>query len=184
MSDHNDLAAFLDEAWLCLEHGVTDKDAGARHPAFATVSPVGWPEVRTVVLRAADRATAQVEAHTDPASAKVQALRCSPFAELMVWEPIALLQIRMAVSVEILMGAAVTERWARIPSDARSAYGTQPPPGSPIDAPFDYEKPGQQSGFAVLICPVQRIDLVQLGDRHRRATFSIEDAWQGNWCAP
>lgn len=41
--------------WRTLERGVADAAHPARRPTFATVSPEGWPEARTVVLRTADR---------------------------------------------------------------------------------------------------------------------------------
>ena len=44
MSDPNDLAAFLDEAWQHLGRGVADAKSPARYPTFATTSPDGWPE--------------------------------------------------------------------------------------------------------------------------------------------
>jgi len=78
MSDPNDLAAFLTAAWQHLSRGVTDNRSPARHPTFATVSPEGLPEARTVALRRASQAQAIVEVHTDIVTPKVQALRARP----------------------------------------------------------------------------------------------------------
>ena len=184
MSDLSDLARFLDEAWQHLIRGVEDKSVAARHPVFATVSPDGRPEARTVVLRGADRAMARVEVHTDPMTSKVQSLRARPFAAIHIWEPETQVQIRLNTRVQVLTGAEIADRWERVPDAARASYGTAPAPGTPIEGPFDYTKPGDRSGFAVLLCGIERIDLVHLGRQHRRALYSAEDNWQGVWCAP
>ena len=52
------LPDLLDLAWTRIMRGVHDKHSPARQPVIATVSPDGRPELRTVVLRAADRTAA------------------------------------------------------------------------------------------------------------------------------
>ena len=56
MSDPGDLQAFLAEGWQHLRRGAADGRSPARYPSFATVSPEGVPEVRTVALRRAAEA--------------------------------------------------------------------------------------------------------------------------------
>lgn len=68
------------QVWARLLRGVQDRHAPARHPGFATVSPTGWPEVRTVVLRAVDALGATLDIHTDLRSAKALALQHNPRA--------------------------------------------------------------------------------------------------------
>ncbi|MFN3824871.1 MAG: pyridoxamine 5'-phosphate oxidase family protein [Pseudorhodobacter sp.] len=182
MTDPEHLGAFLDEAWMRLARGVTNRRSPSRHPTFVTVSPEGWPEARTVVLRGADRGAARLEVHTDLATAKVAALRANPRAALHIWEPRADLQIRAALRVEIVPQAE--GRWDRIPEASRAAYGTIPAPGTEIASAFDYEKPVDSVRFAALICTVEMFDLVHLGPRHRRARFAAADGWQGQWLAP
>lgn len=184
MSDPNDLAAFLSEAWQHLARGVADRRAPARHPAFATVSPEGKPEVRTVVLRRAVQSDALVEVQTDTRTPKVAALRATPFASLHVWVPRSDLQIRLSAEVEIITGDAAQADWDKVPEGSRVSYGTQPVPGTPIDHVFAYEKPSNRARFAVLRCHVTGIDLVHLGAQHRRAFYWRDDAWQGTWVAP
>jgi pyridoxamine 5'-phosphate oxidase len=184
MNERNDLAGFLDAAWGHLTRGVADRHAPARHPTLATVSPDGWPEARTVVLRAAHRAEATLELHTDTDTAKIRALRASPRAALHVWVPRARLQIRVSADVEILTGAPTVARWANVPVSARVSYGTEPAPGTAITHARDYATPGSQDRFAVLCCHVRAMDLLELGSPHRRAHFMRDDQWQGTWVAP
>jgi len=184
MNDPNDLAAFLDEAWQHLGRGVADAKSPARYPTFATTSPDGWPEVRTVAMRRATRSEALIEVHTDIETPKVTALRHSPRASLHIWLPRADLQIRILAQVDILTGPANDEDWARVPVGSRVSYGTQPIPGTPISSVYDYEKPALRERFAVLRCHLVDIDLVHLGNQHRRAIYRADSNWQGTWVAP
>lgn len=184
MSDPNDLEAFLDEAWLHLSRGVADAKAPARYPTFATVSPQGVPEARTVALRAARRSEGFLEVHTDIETPKVAALRKTPLAALHVWIPRASLQIRATARVDILTGHTVAEDWARVPENSRVSYGTEPIPGTPIHHVHGYEKPPNPDRFAVLRCHLTEIDLVHLDTPHRRAVYKAGDTWRGTWVAP
>lgn len=184
MSDPNDLRAFLDEAWQHLTQGVADSKAPARYPTFATVSPDGKPEARTVALRGAMRSAGIVEVHTDIATAKVTALQMHPYAAFHIWAPRADLQIRLSTCVEILTGPQIDPQWAKVPPASRVSYGTAPAPGTPITDVYAYDKPAERARFAVLRCTLLEIDLVHLGAQHRRAAFVREDEWQGTWVAP
>lgn len=184
MSDPNDLKAFLDEGWQHLRRGAADSRSPARYPAFATVSPAGVPEVRTVALRLARQSDAVVEVHTDIVTPKVVALRAAPAAALMVWLPKPKIQIRLTTRVDILSGEDVAEAWDQVPPASRVSYGTSPDPGVPIGDAFAYEKPPAKERFAVLRCSVTHIDLVHLGEPHRRAGYAASDGWTGSWLAP
>lgn len=184
MSDPNDLAAFLDEAWDHLTHGVADSRAPARYPTFATVSPTGMPEARTVALRGAVRATATLEIHTDVETPKVTALRKNPHAAFHIWIPDADLQIRMTTQVGILTGPAVSDQWTKVPPASRVSYGTEPFPGTAINHVFAYDKPADRDRFAVLHCRLVDMDVVHLGAQHRRAFYTAKGNWKGVWVAP
>ena len=184
MSDPGDLSAFLAEAWQHLRRGAADAKSPARYPVFATVSPTGVPEARTVALRRADAGAALLEVHTDIETPKVAALRANPVAALHVWLPRARLQIRVTARVEILTGADVEQAWAQVPPASRVSYGTEPLPGQPIASVHAYEKPPNKDRFAVLRCHASEIDLVHLDTVHRRAGYARSDDWHGRWLAP
>jgi pyridoxamine 5'-phosphate oxidase len=155
-----------------------------RHPTLGTVSPDGWPEARTVVLRAADPVACTLDIHTDLRSAKVAALRHSPRAVLHIWDASAHMQSRIEVEVVILTGGQVAGIWARVPDLSRQSYGTTPAPGTPIADALAYEKIPDPASFAVLRCTVRAIDAVHLGSHHRRARFTLAEGWAGQWLAP
>lgn len=184
MSDPNDLADFLSLAWRHLLRGVADARSPARYLTFATVSPEGRPEARTVALRAASQSTGVLEVHTDILTPKVMSLKQTPMAALHVWVPRSDLQIRITAEVEIRTGPEMDAQWDKVPSASRVSYGTMPVPGTPIDHVYAYEKPAERSRFAVLRCQAVDIDLVELGARHRRAIYRLNDGWRGTWVAP
>lgn len=188
MSDPHPWAAKLDtllaQVWLRLVRGVGDRHSAARHPTLATTSAAGWPEARTVVLRAADPALGTLDMHTDLRSAKVTALWADPRATVHVWDTTAQLQTRAEVLVEVLTGDAVAAIWSRVPDPSRQSYGTQPAPGVPIARALAYDKRSDAAVFAVLRCSVVAFDVLHLGPEHRRARFARADAWAGQWLAP
>ena len=184
MNTPSDLHAFLDEAWRHLQRGVADSRSPARFPTFATVAADGTPEARTIALRGASRSQSMLEVHTDIDTSKIAALKHSPKAAFLVWLPRANLQIRVTTTVDIQTGSAVDEQWNRIPVASRVSYGTEPTPGTVISDVYAYEKPSKRERFAVLMCNMLFIDLVQLGERHRRAGYSCKNGWMGEWLTP
>ena len=178
------LEGVLDRVWESLALGVEDADHPARLPVFATVSPGGWPEARTVALRRADRGPAVVEVQTDIDSLKVESLRASPRAALHWWLAEDALQIRLRTGVAILTGEAVRAEWEAVPPASRYSYGETPPPGRPLQGALAYEKAPDFASFAVLRCSVLSIDAVHLGESHRRARFDAADGFAGQWLAP
>jgi hypothetical protein len=174
----------LQQIWDTLALGVVNPDHPARRPTFATVSPTGWPEARTVVLRSADQAKGVVAVHTDLFSDKIKSLQDCPRAALHVWDPAQDLQIRLQAKVTILSGAQTRGLWEDIPDHAQQSYGVTPPPGSPIATALDYIKSPDPATFAVLQCDVVAIDAVHLGAVHRRVAFSRARHWEGQWLSP
>jgi len=186
--DPHPWAATLDglyaQVWARLMRGVADRRAATRHPTLATVSPDGWPEARTVVLRAADPATGTLDLHTDLRSAKVAALRTTPRAALHIWDQSAHLQIRLVADVTILTGGNVAATWAKVPDASRRAYRMTPAPGHPIPTALGYHVAPDQTFFTVLRCTVQAMDILHLGPDHRRASFDRASGWAGAWLSP
>jgi len=180
-----ELAATFDEVWRELEQGVADRHAPARHPAVATVGRDGGGEVRTVVLRGADRQAGRVEFHTDVAASKVAEIRAAPRLALMVWNAHDRLQIRLRATAEVRTGAAVADIWAELAEIERANYGGAPAPGTPVAAPEDHEAASDPERFAVVCCALDEIETLHLGpDRHRRACFTADARWRGTWLAP
>jgi len=178
------LGDFLDFAWIQISRGKADKKSPARHPTFITSSSNSYPDARTLVMRQCDRENNQIEFHTDTDSSKILSLKENPHAGIHIWLPKINLQIQMDVVVEIKTGDITISYWNNIPINSRTAYGTIPSPGSVIETPTSYEYAPDQKRFAVLICHIQTIQLLLLGDKHIRAKFKKERNWHGEWLSP
>ncbi len=174
----------LQNVWDTLALGVADAKHAARRPTFATISPEGWPEARTVVLRAADRDLSQITVHTDLFSDKIKSLTETPRAALHIWDDTQDLQIRLQVEVSIQSGVQTRALWDKIPDHAQQSYGVTPSPGTQIETGLAYIKKPDPDTFAVLQCRVMHIDAVHLGSDHRRVSFSLNCNWQGQWLSP
>ncbi|SEN74898.1 Pyridoxine/pyridoxamine 5'-phosphate oxidase [Loktanella fryxellensis] len=172
------------QVWQRLGRGVADRRSPSRQPTLATVSPDDWPEARTVVLRRAVPTDAVVEVYTDTQSDKIASLTATPRAALHVWEATQHLQIRLLADVTLLQGDDVSDRWATLPEVGRLSYGITPAPGQPIADALSYAKTPDPRRFCVLRLTVQHIDVVHLGDDHRRAGFDRADGWAGRWLSP
>ena len=177
----DDLAGTLDAAWDRMAEGAA---RGGDHGAvsLATLGAEG-PEVRTVVLRRADRDAAEVEVNTDSRSAKVAALAADPRAALMLWDAGMRLQVRARLRCRVLVGEAA--RWNALSDDARWNYGAEPSPGTAIEAPDAWRRPKAREGFAAIVGQVEEIDTVLLDPAgHRRALFRAADGFAGRWLSP
>ncbi|GIT92979.1 hypothetical protein JANAI62_34370 [Jannaschia pagri] len=182
MSDPwDDLAALFAYLWARLDAGVADAADPFRIVALATTGAEG-AEARMVGLRAADKAAATVEVHSDMRTAKVAALRRDPRGALLFWD--AETQVQLRLSVRFNLGVDPKDRWDRVPAAARGNYGTDPAPGSPIADPMAYERTPSVDRFAVLSGRVTAMDAVSLRHNpHRRAMFGGDDM-SGRWVAP
>jgi len=180
-----DLQALHAAVWARLEDGVARPGAPARQLALATAGRTGGAEARMVILRAAERAPAQLVVHTDTLSAKVAELRADPRCTLLLWDPAARLQVRLKAEAGIDTGAVVHADWSRIPPPARRVYGNAPPPGAPMPAPASLTTRPDPDRFAVITFTLSEIDALRLGDDiHHRARFRRHDGWAGSWTAP
>ncbi|MFT5065046.1 MAG: pyridoxine/pyridoxamine 5'-phosphate oxidase [Yoonia sp.] len=179
----NDWFCELDGLWSYAWDQISARD-DTRLWALSTTGADGWPRTRTIVLRGSDTDQKSLQFHTDLHSEKVQDLQADPRASLLCWLPTSLLQIRLRVNISVQSGAAVSDVWGSVPDPSRQAYGTAPPPATPIANALDYTKPADPAAFAVLDCAVVQIDLLLLGIDHRRAVYSRGGDWAGQWVAP
>lgn len=178
------LEGLYDHLWDTLVQGVVDRTHLARHPTIATISPTGWPEARTVVLRGADQILGTISAFTDLHSAKITSLRQTPRAALHLWDESQRLQLRLTCTVQIQHGPDAAQIWAQIPDVSRQSYGISPGPGTAIATALEYVKSPDPATFAVLNCTIIGIDVLHLGQVHRRAQFLRSADWHGQWLVP
>ena len=175
------LMGLLETVWDQLIRGTTDANHPARTPTLATIGPDG-PELRTLILRKADRAAARLELHTDAASSKVGEIGRDPRVALHVWIPDLQLQIRASGRAEVTPGDAAA--FADLPPEAQANYGG-PVPGEALGDrdPYDIIQ-GDPSRFSRILIELSRIDAVLLTHPHRRALYRAGHHWVGEWFVP
>tara|TARA_B100000282_G_scaffold141708_1_gene101898 strand:+ start:64 stop:408 length:345 start_codon:yes stop_codon:yes gene_type:complete len=105
-------------------------------------------------------------------------------AGIHIWLPKVKLQIQMDVDVEVKVGDITIPNWRDVPTNSRVAYGTIPSPGTVIASPLAYDHAPDQKRFAVLVCHIELIQLLLLGNKHIRAQYKKATDWQGEWLSP
>lgn len=188
-----------DDAWSRLAQGA----ASARHPChLATLATCadGVPDLRTVVLRAADARQHMLACHTDRRSPKARAVQANPAVAWLFYDPRDKVQLRLACHATLLTEGEVWEaRWQASRQQSRLCYTHEHGPGSTLPAPDAYGPPDKRSRedaawidaagrphFAVVLGTVIRLDWLSLHhDGHRRMRFHVTPlGFDASWIAP
>lgn len=173
---------FLEGGWRLLRDAAFSRTATERQLALATVSPDGHPQVRTVVLRSANQDTGRLTIFTDVQSRKVTELSARPEAEILFWSEDNRVQLRLKAKIEVLNN---TDAWKNLNDEGRLSYGKLPVPGTPIERADGFKVTSDPAAFAVLSCDLRAMDVLYLGDQHKRAVFErAGDGWAGTWIVP
>ncbi len=178
------LPGVLNRAWDLLADGAARRNRAANRPVLATVSPDGWPEARILVLRDADRGRGLLRFFTDSGTEKIASFAHAPRAAIHVWDVDTAIQLRLSVRIQVRTGAVTQADWDALPASGVRNYGKVPTPGSAIDAPLAYAETRDRAAFAVIEAGVAAIELLHLGDTHRRARFAADNGWVGHWVSP
>jgi pyridoxamine 5'-phosphate oxidase len=181
----------LNDVWPTLARAATDRHDPLHTMQVATRGLQGEPRVRTIVLRSAEQASAQLIFHSDLRCAKISEMRAEPRVELHAYDPARRLQLRLTATAMVhAMDALSRERWAASQRMSQRCYYALEAPGTPVNIP-----PGQPdwqeeeagiTNFAVVVCTIQALDWLRLdsnGNQRIIATLS-QAGWTGNWVTP
>ncbi len=156
--------AFIEAALGALERSVRDREGELRNVQLATVGPDGRPDLRTVVLRGFDRATAEI--HSDARAGKTRDIAHASPVALLAWSAADRLQLRFAGTASLHRDDAVARaRWDKLPPKAREPYGLRADPGSPIVDPADqpHLPPDERRDqFTVVLVALEAVDVLRL----------------------
>ena len=184
-------ADFVDIGLSALERALRDHDGDLRNVQLATVSAEGLPAVRTVVLRAFDRAAAMLEFHSDMRAGKIHDIAHCAEVAVLAWASDEKLQIRFAGRAVLHHNDAVARgRWDALSPGGRKAYGLRAQPGAATPDPDDQSHlcaEEQFRQFAVVRVALTRCDLLRLlpEGRQRRAVGHFEnEAVAARWIGP
>lgn len=191
---YDDLDASLREVWRLLAEGPALRRNAFHMPALATVDADGHPQLRTVVLRAAEAATGTLRFHCDRRSAKAADLAARPRAALHGYDTASKIQIRVAGAARLHTDDAVADAaWAGSRAMSRVCYAVDPAPGTALPAGDAYAQPGDDGDpalgrphFCAVTVTAERLDYLFLDRRgHRRAGWvRAGEGWSGRWLAP
>jgi len=187
--------------WALMARGAADRRSPMHTPVLGSIASDGRPALRTVVLRAVDRAGRSLRMHTDARSPKVAELTGDPRAELLLYDPGAKMKIRLSGQVAVHVGDAVArEAWEASSLFARRCYLVELAPGSAAQGPasglpawVEGRAPDQDEvsrgfgNFAVLLFRTEAIDWLYLAHSgHRRARFvwRPDQGWLSSWATP
>lgn len=191
---YDDRAAMFLVLWRLLTEGAERGKSGFHLPALATVAADGCPRVRTVVLRAADRASGTLRFHCDRRSGKAAELLSDPACALTAYDAAEKIQIRIEGRASLHTDDAIAESaWAGSRAMSRVCYGAEPGPGTALPTGDAYALPDEAEAatlgrphFAAVVVRTERLELLYLDRRgHRRAGWRRDgDGWEGAWLAP
>jgi hypothetical protein len=175
------LQGFVDLIWQSLLAGCQS----SKHPwnlgCFTTVDASGFPQTRTVVLRAADRQQYTLDFHTDIRSDKIEQLSNSPNVHWMFYLPSTKIQLRcVGVACVVEDRDEVDAAWASTALRSRSAYVSVRPPGERVQTPDppstadrEVDQEASERGvenFAIVRTSIRHMDWLYLRrDGHVRA---------------
>lgn len=186
---YDDLAGSCAYGWSMLERGVKDRKSAFHTPSVATIATDGSPTIRTVVLRGCETDAKTLRFHTDTRSGKIAEMAANPMAALHFYDADAKLQLRLAVELTQISGAAFDAAWQATRPMSRECYQVTQSPGSAIDDPYGvtFDAQATEDGEAYFIpvaARVRRMEWLYLAARgHRRALFDFENDTQ-NWLVP
>ena len=166
-----------------------DRKSAFHTPSVATVKADGSPTMRTVVLRGCDTENKSLRFHTDTRSGKIAELAVNPLAAMHFYDAGAKIQLRLAVRLAIVSGAAFDDAWAATRPMSRECYQVTQSPGSKIVDPYEvaFDAAATQDGeahFVPIVAHVLQMEWLYLAARgHRRALFDFENDTQ-SWLVP
>lgn len=191
---YNDLSAAWTRAWAELTRAVTDRHHGFHVAQMATLGADGAPDIRSLILRAADGDNQLLRLHSDARSTKCVQLQAEPRAALQVYDAPGRLQLRIQGRVSLHASDVLANHaWQETHATSRVCYRVQPGPGSALGAPDGYahaapdgtgSDPGREC-FRVLLLSADVVEWLYLAaEGHRRARWRRADGWRGEWLAP
>ena len=160
---------------------------------LATVDAAGVPQVRTVVLRAADKDTRRISFHTDQRSRKLVDLGAQNVVALHFHSRRHGIQLRLSGIASSSSEHDRSVAWHQLHQNAKAAYAQILPPGTRLEPHDNNDLVGTSntqdgySNFLVIDVCVSSVDWLELDRKgHRRAllTYSPSGNPEGAWIAP
>jgi hypothetical protein len=193
------LEAILAEAWAMLTRAVANAGDPFHTPVLGTSRPSGC-NLRTVVLRQADRHDRVLMCHSDLRASKVQEIQSDPRVSWLFYHPQENVQLRIAGQATLHTGDELADQqWAATKLMSRRLYCALDAPGTPAAeatsglpdflisrSPTLVESEAGRKNFAVIACRADFIDWLLLNAQGNwRAWFTWHgDELTATWVSP
>ncbi|MEM6848501.1 MAG: pyridoxamine 5'-phosphate oxidase family protein [Pseudomonadota bacterium] len=187
---YTDLGAAERAAWDMMVRGANDRRHAFHQMTVATVEN-GLPELRTVVLRGAERDPGRVRFHTDTRSAKYAALTADPRCAAHFYDHGAKVQVRLRGEAVLHNRDNMTAQiWAGMRDFSKKCYRQPVGPGDTLQSPEDAEadllsEAAGYENFVVAFINTRAVEWLYLAAAgHRRALIQSAQEPRAVWLAP
>jgi hypothetical protein len=193
-----DLQEIYDRITTELSSALHSKNHPFKNACLATVSPLGVPEARTLVMRAFRSNDYHLRFHSDYRSNKIKSLMNNPNIKILFYDQINKIQIILSALASVHYEDEITlNAWSETKKLYKLRY-INPAPSSKIDQPSfnlrtkmtdqymqEIESTGYKN-FAVIACKFHQLEYLFLScNGNQRALFSLEDnVLNMQWIAP
>ncbi len=193
------LESVWEQLWLLLDRGAVDTRDPFHQATLASLGD-GYPDLRTVILRFADRPQRLLACHSDRRAQKIEQLQQDPTVSWLLWHPRQHVQLRCYGQATVHLDDEVAEEaWQSLGGSSRRNYSALTTPGSPIKHykegieaydGLDSVQGDRQASWRPHFCTIHthltRVEWLLLERAgHRRARFDWDgQQWESQWLVP
>lgn len=193
----NDLSQAYHQVWSLLERATADPKSPFRTITLATASTEDV-FARIVILRKVDRSIPVMICHTDARSGKMEQIKALSKVAILCWDARKQLQVRIQAHATVhYKDELADQEWQRLGEHSKKNYSSQITPGQYVETfqegvdayrlvhGTDIDPRLWKAHFAVISMEVQSLEWLWLNrNGHRRAEYTKEREWEGQWMVP
>ena len=156
----------------------------AKHPlrtaSVATVSELGLPQVRTMVLRKFDEVNKLIGFHSDYRSDKIAHITKNPNIQILFYDKPGKLQLRITGKAKVHYQNNITlDAWNLMVDNPKKCYSCKSRPGQLLNdsSLLEYVKiEDGYNNFSIIECAISTIDYLYLASSgHQRYLINFEN---------
>ncbi len=179
----------FDTLLAALKHERNRRRSALRTPTVVTVHPnQPYPQARTMVLRSVDGD--KLVLFTDIRSSKCAAIKGGSSITVHCYLPKARTQLQLYTTGQLIQSSNDHPRflhWQQLGLNRAEDYATDLAPGT-VQPTSDYSATiaNAPKHFTVLLCQIEQLELLVLGNPHRRCQWLKDEAdnWVREWMTP
>ncbi len=185
----------LEDCWQRLERGASSYQDHFHHPVFGTLNK-GFPEIRTVILRAVHRVDQLLIFYSDCRSPKIRQIEANDLVSWLFYDDEEKVQLRIKAKARLHhQNEKSRAAWVNLREGNKKIYSVYPAPSTVIDRPTDgmSEQPPDQillekgyQNFVLIATEMLEMDwLILKPEGNRRARFvKRRGEYEADWVLP